>query len=130
VTFSPPVTATELVHRMVNPNFGGNPLNGNFLINQANEQNNTKESVPVADTAGTKTELQRFTDSLKSSILSGLARATAGNLIGSDGNLVPNSTINVGDFSVSVGDVVSGGVTVSISDGISSTTLIIPRVNQ
>ena len=30
--------ASELVHRPVNPNFGGNPLNGTFLMQNAQAQ--------------------------------------------------------------------------------------------
>lgn len=32
-------SGTELTHRFVNPNFGGNPLNGPFLLNSATLQN-------------------------------------------------------------------------------------------
>jgi curli production assembly/transport component CsgF len=125
VVFSPPVAATEMVHRFVDPNFGGNPLNGNFLMTQASGQDNNKESVPPE-----KTELQLFTENFQSSILNGLADVAAGNLIGADGNLTPNSTIRVGNFSVSVSDVINGGVSVSISDGISNTVLTVPRINS
>lgn len=125
VIFSQPVTATELAYRFTDPSFGGNPLNGNFLINQASEQNATKEPV-----APEKTELQLFTENFQSSILSGLADAASGNLIGADGNLTPNSSIRVGNFSVSVSDVINGGVSVSISDGISNTVLTVPRINS
>ncbi|MEQ3639170.1 MAG: curli assembly protein CsgF [Alteromonas sp.] len=31
--------ATELVYEPINPSFGGNPLNGSFLLSKANSQN-------------------------------------------------------------------------------------------
>lgn len=37
--------ATELIFQFTNPNFGGNSLNGNFLLNQAQLQNKFKEPV-------------------------------------------------------------------------------------
>lgn len=125
--FSQPVTATELVHRFVNPNFGGNPLNGNFLMSQAGDQNNTKDSVSPTTPANA---LKDFTDRLKSSVLSGLARSASNKLVDENGNIIPNNTLTIGDFSVSVGDEVNGAVTINVSDGISSTQLTIPSINS
>ncbi len=123
VIFSPPVAATELVHHSVDPNFGGNPLNGSFLMNQATGQDNNKEP-----TAPEKSQLQTFTDNLQSDILSGLSNAASGKLLDTNGNLIPNSTFNVGNFSVSVSGESNGSVTVSITDGISNTVLTVPRI--
>jgi curli production assembly/transport component CsgF len=125
IMVSAPVAATELVHRAVDPSFGGNPLNGSFLINQASEQNNTKEP-----TAPEKSQLQTFTENLQGDILSGLSNAASGRLLDANGNLIPNSTINVGNFSVSVSGESNGSVTVSITDGISNTVLTVPRINS
>ncbi|AXT39205.1 curli production assembly protein CsgF [Alteromonas sp. BL110] len=37
---APAITqATELVYEPINPSFGGNPLNGSFLLSKANSQN-------------------------------------------------------------------------------------------
>lgn len=128
VVFSPHVEATELVYRFTDPSFGGNPLNGNFLMSQAIEQNNFKEKVmPDAPVNA----LQDFTDRLKNSILSGLARAASGNLIdATTGKIIPNNSVIIGDFSVVVGSEIDGGVSISVSDGISSTHLIVPSINS
>ncbi|MGQ8365738.1 curli assembly protein CsgF [Glaciecola sp. 1036] len=40
-------TATELVYTPINPSFGGNPLNGSFLLNKANSQN--RHSAPLTE---------------------------------------------------------------------------------
>ena len=40
LAFSSGALATELVYTPTNPSFGGNPLNGSFLLNKANAQNN------------------------------------------------------------------------------------------
>jgi curli production assembly/transport component CsgF len=38
VIASPPALASELIYHPVNPTFGGNPLNGSFLLSQAQAQ--------------------------------------------------------------------------------------------
>lgn len=37
--------SSELIFQFTNPSFGGNPLNGNFLLQQAQSQNKFKEKV-------------------------------------------------------------------------------------
>jgi curli production assembly/transport component CsgF len=39
VMCSATIFATELVYTPINPSFGGNPLNGSFLLSKANSQN-------------------------------------------------------------------------------------------
>lgn len=58
------VTATELIWEPINPSFiGGSPLNGSFLLNEAQAQNNTKDDVTK------KSALQDFNDTLNRQIL-------------------------------------------------------------
>jgi curli production assembly/transport component CsgF len=62
--------ATELVYTPVNPNFGGNPLNGPTLLNEAQAQNDYKDpDLKRSTTAGTSA-LERFSQQLQSSLLS------------------------------------------------------------
>ena len=42
-----PAQATELVYEPINPSFGGNPLNGSFLLSKANSQN--AHSAPLSE---------------------------------------------------------------------------------
>lgn len=128
VIFSSPVTATELVHRFVDPNFGGNPLNGNFLMSQASGQDRNKEPPVIEPPVD---PLKEFSDRLKDSILSGLANATSDKLVDSTtGKIIPNNTVSIGDFSVRVGSEVNGAVSINVTDGISSTELTIPSINS
>ncbi|GFD89825.1 curli production assembly protein CsgF [Tenacibaculum sp. KUL152] len=39
IVISLSTSATELVYEPINPSFGGNPLNGSFLLSKANSQN-------------------------------------------------------------------------------------------
>jgi curli production assembly/transport component CsgF len=57
------VHATELVYTPINPSFGGNPLNGTWLLNNAQAQNDyddpdLKKRTSVAGTSA----LERFTN--------------------------------------------------------------------
>src|SRR3982750_65630 len=64
------VQATELVYTPINPSFGGNPLNGTWLLNNAQAQNDyddpdLKDRTTVAGTSA----LERFTSQLQSRLL-------------------------------------------------------------
>ncbi|QCI12639.1 curli production assembly protein CsgF [Pseudomonas putida] len=66
--------ATELVYTPVNPAFGGNPLNGTWLLNNAQAQNDYDDPDLKDRTsafAGT-TALERFSNQLESRMLSQL----------------------------------------------------------
>ena len=38
VALAAPVAASQLIYRPINPSFGGDPLNGNWLLSQATAQ--------------------------------------------------------------------------------------------
>ncbi|CAM3817090.1 curli assembly protein CsgF [Pseudomonas wadenswilerensis] len=67
-------SATELVYTPVNPAFGGNPLNGTWLLNNAQAQND-HEDPAIKDRASafaSTSALERFTSQLESRLLSQL----------------------------------------------------------
>ncbi|MCY1202346.1 Type VIII secretion system (T8SS), CsgF protein [compost metagenome] len=66
------VQATELVYTPVNPSFGGNPLNGTWLLNNAQAQNDHDDPDSRSTAASRQSALQRFTSSLESRLLSQL----------------------------------------------------------
>lgn len=64
------VQATELVYTPINPSFGGNPLNGTWLLNNAQAQNDyddpdLKKRTSLAGTSA----LERFSNQLESRLL-------------------------------------------------------------
>jgi len=136
VVFAPPLLATEIIHRFESPSFGGNPLNGSFLLNQAEGQNNHKDpATATSKTAATpKTQIELFKDSLQRAILNQVSRSTTQNLFDDNGNIQLGSDLNFdldgdgqSDFSVLVSDApTNGSVSISISDGISDTVLTVP----
>jgi curli production assembly/transport component CsgF len=108
-----PAVATELVYQPVNPAFGGSPLNGAVLLNNAQAQNKTKD--PDAPSLHPKSALQQFNDTLQRSILSQLASAATSKVIGADGLLVPGS-VETGDFRISIVDTGDGMLTITTTD--------------
>lgn len=98
--------ATELIYEPVNPNFGGNPLNGGYLLNNAQAQDRHKD--PDREDFGFEqpTALDRFTDSLETRLLNQLL-TDVGN--GNSGELVTD------DFIVQIVDN-DGVLTVLVTD--------------
>lgn len=125
-----PATAGELVYRPVNPSFGGDPFNGPVLLNEANAQNHYKDPAAASSDpffGRSQSPLDQFTNALQSSILSRVAGAISGQVVDTNGNLVPG-TFTIGNIKV----VVTSGVglltitTTDLSTG-QSTTFQVPN---
>lgn len=58
--------SSELIFQFTNPSFGGNPLNGNFLLQQAQMQNKFKEKT------GEKSLLEQFAPMYQAQYLSAI----------------------------------------------------------
>jgi curli production assembly/transport component CsgF len=101
----PNTSASELVYTPVNPNFGGNPLNGTYLLNNAQAQN--KEKDPDGYGYEAPSDLDRLASSLQSRLL-GQLLADLGN--GNTGSIVTD------EFSMVVSDDGSGGLVIIITD--------------
>ncbi|MEO3989082.1 curli assembly protein CsgF [Pseudocitrobacter cyperus] len=96
--------AGQLVYTPVNPNFGGNPLNGSTLLSEAQAQNGY--SAPNSDDSFDQTSaLSAFTSSIQSQLLGSLmgnvSQGKPGKLVtedfivnvtNTDGQLVMNIT--------------------------------------
>lgn len=101
------VQATELVYTPVNPSFGGNPLNGTWLLNNAQAQNDYDDpDLKKRSTVAGTSALERFTSQLQSRLL---------------GQLLDNiSTGNTGSLSTDafIVNVVddSGALTIEVTD--------------
>jgi len=99
-------TATELVYEPRNPNFGGNPLNGSYLLQNAQSQDDHEDPNSPADLYKQPSALDRFTDSLETRLLNQLL-TDVGN--GNSGELITD------DFIVQILDN-DGVLTVLITD--------------
>ncbi|MDT3719499.1 curli assembly protein CsgF [Pseudomonas oryzihabitans] len=96
--------ATELVYSPVNPSFGGNPLNGTYLLNNATAQDRHKD--PDLRSSNSQSPLERFTSQLESRLLSQVLTNIQ------DGN---SGTLSTDQFIVNIVDD-SGNLTVQITD--------------
>jgi len=131
-----PAQATELVHRFENPSFGGNPANGTFLLNQADNQNKFEDPSQTRNNpASQKSDLERFKDRLQQSILNRVSQNATSDLFDDNGNIILGSHLSfdlngdgTGDFSVTVDQAADpkGNVSIHISDGITDTILTVP----
>ncbi|UCX06727.1 MULTISPECIES: curli assembly protein CsgF [Shewanella] len=105
------VTATELVYTPVNPSFGGSPLNGSFLLNKANSQNDNQS--PSSD----KDFVTRFKESLERNIINTITRGVA------DGEIT-DGIYDTGDFRVEVVST-GNGVMLTITNLLSGEVTVI-----
>lgn len=97
------IQATELVYTPINPSFGGNALNGNFLLQKAQSQNAHSASNPG------QSFVDKFRDALERNIINSLTRRIA------DGELV-EGVYNTGEFLVEVVTDTDGSVIVNITN--------------
>jgi curli production assembly/transport component CsgF len=105
------VSASELVYTPVNPSFGGNPLNGAVLMNQATAQNKFKESIDSGD----QSALTQFNTMLQSAILSRVSSAVTSSIVGADGSLTPG-TVETTDFRITITNLQSGLLQITTTD--------------
>ncbi|MNF99324.1 curli assembly protein CsgF [compost metagenome] len=112
------VQATELVYTPVNPSFGGNPLNGTWLLNNAQAQNDHDD--PDSTGATRQSALERFTSSLESRLLSQMLSNIED---GNTGSLTTDSFIinmidDGGQLTIMITDRATGEVSEVVVDGL------------
>lgn len=103
--------ASELVYTPINPSFGGSPLNGAVLLNQATAQNKFKEKTESSD----QSALTQFNTMLQSAILSRVSSALTSSIVGSDGKLIPG-VVETTDFRVAITNLQTGVLQIVTTD--------------
>ncbi|MDR3560799.1 MAG: curli assembly protein CsgF [Negativicutes bacterium] len=123
------VQASELVYTPINPSFGGNPLNGPTLLNEAQAQNHFTEKTP--DTSSQQDPLTQFNSMLKSAILSRVSSAVTSSIVGTNGQLTPG-TVDTTDFRISITNIPGGLLQIVTTDKATgqSTQFQVNQVNQ
>jgi len=101
--------ATELVYTPINPSFGGSPLNGAWLLGNAQAQNSKKDpdALDRSSLLGGMSALERFTSQLESRLLADLLNGV------NDGK---TGTLTTDDFVVRVYNNEIGTLIVEITD--------------
>lgn len=129
ILISVPSKASELVYKPINPSFGGNPLNGSFLLGKANAQN--KHKAPVAK----KSYAEKFQESLERAYISKMVREITDLAFGeeSDSSLFGEDSIfSSGDYEILVLTSNTDAITVQITNTITGevTVIEIPRYGE
>ncbi len=111
ISFSQPLKAQDFTFKFVNPAFGGETFNYQWLLSSAQDQNTFKD--PEADKQGKTSTLEDFTESFNRMILSQLSRSLFDQQFGESG-LKPGSYV-LGDFQIDVSDT-GAGLEIIITD--------------
>jgi curli production assembly/transport component CsgF len=114
--------ATELTYNPVNPSFGGSPLNGSYLLGNAQAQDTNKDPDAVSRSGlgslGTSA-LDRFSSQLESRLLSDLLRnlddPNAGSLTTDD--FIVNLVNDSGNLTVQITDRLTGEISEIVVNG-------------
>jgi len=111
--------ASELVYTPINPSFGGSPLNGQWLLNQAQAQNKFTESYEWQ-----KEPLEEFEDMLTRQILYRMTTAIVDEAFGEYGEALQPGYYEIGNYTI---DITTDGVliTVVITDIVTGNTTTI-----
>lgn len=109
------VQASELAYVPNNPSFGGNPLNGPVLLNQAQAQNHYVEKSSSSGAYSGQTALTQFNSMLQSAILSRVSSAVTSSIVGANGQLVPG-TVETTDFRIAITNLQGGLLQIVTTD--------------
>lgn len=116
--------AGSLVYTPVNPSFGGSPLNGNWLMSQAQTQNQfTEKGKAGAAGIAAQTPGQMFANQLTSQLYASLANQITQSLFGA--NAQTSGTYTLAGTTISFIRV-GGEIQISINDGSTITNVTVP----
>lgn len=117
------VYGQELVWRPINPSFGGNPFNAEWLLSQAQVQNKLEDE--TASSLYNRDPLEDFKESMNSQILSQISRQLVSSIFGEEG--ITDGHYEIGDYSIDILSTIEGiSITIfDISTG-GQTNIIVP----
>lgn len=120
--FSPLSWGGNMVFQFVNPNFGGNPNNGSFLLSEANAQNSYKDPDGYDFESSTPSALDNFTSAIQSqllgSLMSNINQGKPGRLVTKD--FIVDVTNTDGNLTMNILDRASGKSSTIQVDGLTS----------
>jgi curli production assembly/transport component CsgF len=113
----------QLTYKPVNPNFGGDTFNYQFLMSSAQAQNSFKD--PMSDRRNEETELERLNGDLNRQLLSQISRQLFTSEFGED---LTEGTFNFGSLALEIFDT-GNGLVINILDTTTGeqTQIIIPN---
>ncbi|WP_199609703.1 curli assembly protein CsgF [Flocculibacter collagenilyticus] len=122
-----PSQSSELVYTPTNPSFGGNPINGSFLLSKAQSQN--KHKAPQLE----KTYADRFQESLERAYINKMVREITDEAFGEnlpeDSIFGQDQTFVSGGYQITIITSDSDSITVELTNLESSETtiIVVPR---
>ena len=121
-------SSQDFVYKPVNPAFGGDTFNYNWLLSSASAQNGTSDpSQKERTTSGRTTAdpLTSFTESLNRQLLNQLSRSLLTSQFGSGG--LEEGSYSIGNFDINIVDIGEGlSITIFDSSTGSETQIIVP----
>ena len=112
--------ADELIYTPVNPAFGGSPLNGNWMLSNAQVQDDYEDEAALEDEPS---NLEEFNRVLQRAILSRLASAVASSFLTEDNELKPTTQpVDTGDFLIEITDTGNGTLLITTKDKVTGET--------
>jgi curli production assembly/transport component CsgF len=118
--------ASSLIYTPVNPQFGGNPNNGSWLLQAATAQNDfarQQQQQQAQATGSTLTPGQVFAQQLTSQLYSSLANKITQAIFGP--NAQPSGTFSFQGTTINY-QLVGGNIQISINDGQTISTVTVP----
>ena len=118
--------AGSLIYTPVNPQFGGNPNNGSWLLQAATAQNDfarQQQQQQQQATGATLTPGQLFAQQLTSQLYSSLANKITQAIFGP--NAQPSGTFSFEGTTINY-QLVGGNIQISINDGQTISTVTVP----
>jgi curli production assembly/transport component CsgF len=115
--FSCAAQANPLVYTPVNPSFGGNPLNGPYLLNRAQAQDRHKDPDAPSpfNPLSPQSQLDQFNNALQQAVLSRISAAVSSSIVGPDGRLIPG-TVETQNFLITISDLGGGRLRILTTD--------------
>ena len=115
-----PCWAGQLIYTPVNPSFGGNPLNGSYVLGLAAANNSKFTQNPASKSASQPNSARQFQEEITSSLLSQIASTIGQQILGK--NASDSGTFNIsgtivdfkragGQININVRDGATGGTT-------------------
>jgi curli production assembly/transport component CsgF len=125
IIFGTTCIAQQFSYKPVNPAFGGDTFNYNWLLSSATSQNGFKEP---AEASTAQSALERFGTTLNQQVLSQISRSLLAQQLGSFGNFSQEGSFIFGSLNVEVFETLEGLV-VNILDTLTGeeTQIIIPN---
>lgn len=121
--------AQQFVYRPVNPFFGGDTFNYQFLLQSAQAQNSFSDPNAIDTLDDERSDLDRFTENLNSQLLNQISRTLFTQQFGTNGQLQPG-TFTFGTLVVEIFDSTEGLVIDILDTGTGDQTqVIIPGNN-